>query len=97
MEANPHNPGRWVCFYLQEHDIVWEWWTEFQSLLCSMDGCLSDVQIQGLAHQQATAFRLLATQQEKDSLWTAFPCLGVQGLCPPQGFQGNSRLLTGVD
>ena len=22
MEANPKNPGKWVCFYLQEHDRV---------------------------------------------------------------------------
>ena len=38
---------------------------------------LSDIQVQGLAHQQAAAFRLPAAQLEKDSSQTAPPCLGV--------------------
>ena len=79
MEGNPNNHGRWVCFYLQEHDRVWEWWREFQSLLCSMDKCLGNIHIQGLACQQAADFRLPATQLEKDGSWTAPSCLVVLG------------------
>ena len=79
IEANPNSPGRWACFYLQKHDRVPEWWREFWSLLCSTDKCLGNIQVLGLAHQQATAFRLPATQWEKDSLWTAPPCLRCWG------------------
>ena len=87
MKANPISPGRWVSLYLQEHDRVPEWWREFQSLLCSKDECMSNIQVQGLAHQQATAFRLPATQLKKNGSWTA-PTLpggaGMQGLPYPQ-------------
>ena len=35
MLEHNHNPGRWVCLYLQEHDRVLERWREFWSLLWS--------------------------------------------------------------
>ena len=92
MEANPNNPGRWVHIYLQEHDRVLEWEREFWSLLCSMDECLGDIQVQGLVHQQATAFRLPAAQLEKDSWLTAPPYLGVLGYrdyLPQKDFKGT--------
>ena len=79
IRADSNKSGRRVCSYLQEYDRVPEWWRELWSLLCSMDELLDDIQLQGLAHQQATAFRLPATQQEKDGLWTAPPCLGLLG------------------
>ena len=79
MEANPCNPGRWVHFYLEEHDRVQEWWKEFQSLLCCTDECLGNIQAQRLGTQQAAAFRLLAIQCDKDDSWTAPPCSGMPG------------------
>ena len=60
--------------------------TEFQNggensnlSFCSADECLGNNQVQGLTHQQADAFKLLATQLEKDGLLTAPPYLGVWG------------------
>ena len=97
MEADPDNPGRWVCFYLQKHDRVIYWWREFWSLLCSTDECLGDVQVQELACQQAVAFRLPATQWEKDGSWTSPPCLGVKVLPSPKRLQGNLRLSSSAD
>ena len=92
MKANPNNPGRWVYLYLQEHDRMPELWREFQSLLCSKDKCLSDIQVQGLALQQATTFRLPATQLKEDSSWAALPCLEVLGCrdyLPLKNFKGT--------
>ena len=77
MKSDPYSPGRWVSLYSQEHDRVPEWWREFQSLLHSKDECMNDIQAQGLAQQQAAAFRLPATDLKKGGLWTALPCLGL--------------------
>ena len=70
MEVNPNNPGRWVHFYLQEHDSVPEWWREFQSVLHSLDKCLSDIQIQGLA----TSKLLLSGCQPHNKIKMALDC-----------------------
>ena len=56
MKADPDSLGRWVGLYIQKHDRWLEWWREFQSLPCSKDECMSDIQAQKFAHQQATAF-----------------------------------------
>ena len=79
MEANPNHTSKWVCFYVQKNKLVPTWWREFQSLLCSMDKCFGNVQVKGMAHWPAVAFRLPATQLEMNSWWTIPPCLGVLG------------------
>ena len=92
MKADPKNPGRGVCLYLKEHDRVPEWWREFHSLFHCKDKCLGDVQVQGFAHLQPTAFRLPAAQLGKDGLWTVPPCLGVLGCrdyLPLKDFKGT--------
>ena len=51
----------------------------------------NDTQVKELAHWQAVAFRLPATQMEKGCGWTTLPCLGVLGwkdYMPLKEFQG---------
>ena len=73
IDADPNQPGWWVCLYLQRHDRVPEWWREFQSLIPSMDKSTGDIPIQMMALQQAAAFRLPAAQLERDGSWTTLP------------------------
>ena len=92
MEAGANSPQSWVSLYLQEHYRVLEWWREFWSLLHSKNKCVSDIQAQGLAVQQATAFRLPATQLKKESSLANPPCLGVLGCrdyLPSKDFKGT--------
>ena len=77
--SNLSHAGEWVCSYLQKNKRVPEWWREFQSSLCSKDEHFSDVQVKGIASQQATAFKLPATQQENVNSWIAPPSPGVLG------------------
>ena len=91
IDANPNHPSRWVCFYLQENDRVPEWWREFQLLICSLDESFGNILAQRIACQQATAFRLQATQLEWDGSWTAPPCLESlewRDYLPPAVFRG---------
>ena len=101
LPGRPQNPGKeWKPilttqaggsdFTYRSMTRVSKWWREFSSLLCSMDKCLGYVHVQGLAHQQATAFRLPSAQLEKDGTWTAPTFLGVLGqrdYLPPKDFK----------
>ena len=77
IKAGPFQAGEWVHSYLQVNEGVPEWWREFRSHLCAKDECFGNIKVQGLAHWQAAAFRVPATQQERDGWWSALPCLSV--------------------
>ena len=89
--ADLNHASEWVCSYVQKNKWVPNWWREFQSLLCPKDEFSGDVQVKGMTHQQAAAFRVPAAQLEKDGWWAAVPCLGVLGqkdYLPLKEFQG---------
>ena len=85
-KADTTSAALWVWAYIEENYRVPKWWREFQSLL----KCPCDSAIQLLAHQQAAAFQIPATQLEKDGWWIVPPCLEVlewRKYLPPQDFQ----------
>ena len=73
------------------NESVPEWWQECGSFFCTKYKHFSDTKVKGLAHRQATAFRVPAAQLEKDGLWCTPPCLSVLewgDYLPPKDFQG---------
>ena len=99
IDADPNNPSRWVCFYLQENDRVPKWCREFQPLICSPHKSFTDVPVQIMGCQHAVPFRQPATQLEWGGSWTTLPCLGLldwRDFPSPKRFQGSWGLSRGV-
>ena len=76
-EADPSFTTEWIQSLVEKNERVPGLWREFQSIICSKDELFNAVQVKELACWQATAFRLPATQMEKDGRWTAPSFLGV--------------------
>ena len=75
IDINPNNTSLWVSTYLKRDSWLPEWWEEFRPPPRVADGCHRDAQAQYLAHPQAAAFHLPATQQVVYSIWLAPPSL----------------------
>ena len=79
IDVDPNNSGQCIQTYLERDNRLQEWWEEFFPLVCSMDGNCNDAQVKSMAHHQAVAFCLPATQKEVHSTWITPPCLAALG------------------
>ena len=64
ITIDPNNLSKWVQAYLERDSRLPEWWKEFHPLVCSADGHCNEAKVKNLAHWQAAAFHLPATQKE---------------------------------
>ena len=73
-----------------------DWWKEF----CPKEECFGDIQVKGMAHWQASAFRMPAASWKRTAvglLCSALPgCVGVKGLSPLEGLPRSLGLARGA-
>ena len=100
IDADPNHPKKWVCFYLQEHDRVPEWWVERVLVTCLLHRqkcrpCPSPRFDPPASHclQAASCTTRMRWLMDHPTLPRV---AGVKKLPSASRLQGNTRLLSSV-